>query len=50
MELRDCYEGIDALDIDRVVLDLFELWRVVGLVEVVLNLGGILCVYMLLVM
>ena len=28
-QLRDCYEGIDERDIDRVVLDLPEPWQVV---------------------
>ena len=45
LELRDCYEGIDAPDIDRVVLDLPEPWRVVGPAEAALNPGGILCAY-----
>ena len=29
VELRDCYEGIDERDLDRVVLDLPEPWQVV---------------------
>ncbi len=29
VELRDCYEGIDETDLDRVVLDLPEPWQVV---------------------
>jgi tRNA (adenine57-N1/adenine58-N1)-methyltransferase catalytic subunit len=45
VELRDCYEGIDARDIDRVVLDLPEPWRVVGPATEALNLGGIFLAY-----
>ncbi len=29
MELRDCYDGIDEVGVDRVVLDLPEPWQVV---------------------
>ena len=29
VEVRDCYEGIDETDVDRVVLDLPEPWQVV---------------------
>jgi len=43
--LRDAYEGIDATDIDRVVLDLPEPWRVVPHAEQALRPGGILVAY-----
>lgn len=42
---RDCYEGIDARDLDRVVLDLPEPWRVVPHAEDALRPGGILVAY-----
>ena len=45
VELRDCYDGIDVTDIDRVVLDLPEPWRVVPHAEKVMKLGGILIAY-----
>lgn len=45
VELRDCYEGIDERDLDRVVLDLPEPWRVVPHAEVALHPGGILLAY-----
>jgi tRNA (adenine57-N1/adenine58-N1)-methyltransferase len=45
VELRDCYEGIDERDLDRVVLDLPEPWRVVEHAEKALTPGGILCAY-----
>lgn len=45
VELRDCYEGIDEREVDRVVLDLPEPWRVVGHAEKALVPGGILCAY-----
>jgi tRNA (adenine57-N1/adenine58-N1)-methyltransferase len=45
VELRDCYEGIDERDVDRVVLDLPEPWRVVEHAEKALVPGGILCAY-----
>lgn len=43
--LRDAYEGIDATDVDRVVLDLPEPWRVVPHAEQALRPGGILVAY-----
>jgi tRNA (adenine57-N1/adenine58-N1)-methyltransferase len=43
--LRDAYEGIDAQDLDRVVLDLPEPWRVVPHAERGLRAGGILLAY-----
>ena len=40
-----CYEGIDATDIDRVVLDLPEPWQVVPHAQRVMRPGGILVAY-----
>lgn len=45
VELRDCYEGIDATDFDRVVLDLPEPWEVVPHASTALARGGILLAY-----
>jgi tRNA (adenine57-N1/adenine58-N1)-methyltransferase catalytic subunit len=45
VQLRDCYEGIDGHDFDRVVLDLPEPWRVVPHAVGALRPGGILCAY-----
>lgn len=45
VELRDCYDGIDETDLDRVVLDLPEPWRVVPHAESSLRPGGILVAY-----
>lgn len=45
VELRDCYEGIDERDLDRVVLDLPEPWRVIPHAEEALRPGGILVAY-----
>jgi tRNA (adenine57-N1/adenine58-N1)-methyltransferase len=45
VELRDCYEGIDERDLDRVVLDLPEPWQVVPHAEKALRPGGILLAY-----
>jgi tRNA (adenine57-N1/adenine58-N1)-methyltransferase catalytic subunit len=45
VELRDCYEGIDETDLDRVVLDLPEPWRVVPHAAKGLIPGGILVAY-----
>jgi len=45
VELRDCYEGIDETDLDRVVLDLPEPWRVVPHAEKAMHPGGILLAY-----
>lgn len=42
---RDAYEGIDEQDLDRVVLDLAEPWRVVKHAEEALHPGGILVAY-----
>lgn len=43
---RDVYEGIDEPDLDRIVLDLPEPWRVVKHAEDALAPGGILCAYL----
>ncbi len=45
VEIRDCYEGIDETDLDRIVLDLPEPWRVVPHAETSLHPGGILLAY-----
>ncbi len=45
IELRDCYEGIDERDVDRVVLDLPEPWQVVPHARHALRPGGILVSY-----
>lgn len=45
VEERDCYEGIDGTDFDRVVLDLPEPWQVVPHAEKALRPGGILVAY-----
>ena len=45
LHLRDCYDGIDERDIDRVVLDLPEPWRVVPHAMEALRPGGILIAY-----
>jgi tRNA (adenine57-N1/adenine58-N1)-methyltransferase catalytic subunit len=42
---RDVYEGIDETDLDRVVLDLPEPWRVVKHASRALHRGGILVAY-----
>jgi tRNA (adenine57-N1/adenine58-N1)-methyltransferase len=44
-EIRDCYEGIDEIELDRVVLDLPEPWRVVPHAERAMQRGGILVAY-----
>ena len=44
-EVRDIYEGIDAPELDRVVLDLPEPWRVVPHAENALHRGGIFLAY-----
>lgn len=46
VEERDVYEGIDEIDLDRVVLDLPEPWQVVPLAEKALRPGGILVSYL----
>ena len=45
VELRDCYEGIDEPDLDRVVLDLPEPWQVVHHAAESLRPGGIIVSY-----
>jgi tRNA (adenine57-N1/adenine58-N1)-methyltransferase len=45
VELRNCYDGIDESDLDRVVLDLPEPWQVVKHAERALHPGGILVAY-----
>ncbi|MCC5951248.1 MAG: tRNA (adenine-N1)-methyltransferase [Acidimicrobiia bacterium] len=45
VELRDCYEGIDEVDLDAVVLDLPEPWRVVAAAADALRPGGRLVAY-----
>jgi tRNA (adenine57-N1/adenine58-N1)-methyltransferase len=45
IEERSSYEGIDESDLDRVVLDLPEPWRVVKHAEGALHPGGILVAY-----
>jgi len=46
VEVRDAYDGIDERDLDRVVLDLPEPWRVVAGAEKALHPGGILVAYL----
>ena len=45
VELRDAYEGIDEVDVDRIVLDLPEPWRLVEPAAKSLHAGGILVAY-----
>ena len=45
VEIRDCYEGIDETDLDRIVLDLPEPWQIVKHAERALHPGGILLAY-----
>jgi tRNA (adenine57-N1/adenine58-N1)-methyltransferase len=45
VELRDCYDGIDEVDVDRVVLDLPEPWQVVKHAERAMRTGGIFIAY-----
>jgi tRNA (adenine57-N1/adenine58-N1)-methyltransferase catalytic subunit len=46
IRIRDLYEGIDVDDVDRVVLDLPEPWRVVDGVAKALRPGGYLASYL----
>jgi tRNA (adenine57-N1/adenine58-N1)-methyltransferase len=46
VEVRDTYAGIDATDLDRVLLDLPEPWRVVKHAQAALRPGGILLAYL----
>jgi len=45
VQIRDCYEGIDETDLDRIVLDLPEPWRVVPHAAKAMHPGGILVAY-----
>lgn len=45
VEVRDCYEGIDEVDLDRVLLDLPEPWQVAPHAAGALRPGGILLAY-----
>jgi tRNA (adenine57-N1/adenine58-N1)-methyltransferase len=45
VELRNCYEGIDESELDRVVLDLPEPWQVVKHAERSLRPGGLFVAY-----
>jgi tRNA (adenine57-N1/adenine58-N1)-methyltransferase catalytic subunit len=45
VEIRDAYDGIDEVDLDRVVLDLPEPWQVVPHAARTLRPGGILLAY-----
>jgi tRNA (adenine57-N1/adenine58-N1)-methyltransferase len=45
VEQRDCYEGIDETNLDRVILDLPEPWQVVKHAARALHAGGILLAY-----
>jgi tRNA (adenine57-N1/adenine58-N1)-methyltransferase len=46
IEIRDVYEGIEVDDLDRILLDLPEPWRVVKHAEQALHTGGILLAYL----
>ncbi len=46
VEVRDIYQGIDEIAIDRIVLDLPEPWQVVPHAEKALRPGGILVSYL----
>ena len=46
VEVRDVYEGIEEHDLDRIVLDLPEPWRVVKHALDTLRPGGILLAYL----
>jgi tRNA (adenine57-N1/adenine58-N1)-methyltransferase len=46
VEERDIYEGVDEVDLDRIVLDLPEPWRVLAHAEKALRPGGILLAYL----
>lgn len=45
VELRDAYEGVDEVDLDRIVLDLPEPWQVVPAAVDALRPGGIFVAY-----
>jgi tRNA (adenine57-N1/adenine58-N1)-methyltransferase len=46
VEVRDIYDGIDEVDLDRIVLDLPEPWRVLVHAEKALRPGGIMLAYL----
>jgi tRNA (adenine57-N1/adenine58-N1)-methyltransferase len=46
LEIRDSYDGLEHTDLDRVVLDLPEPWRIVKHAEDALVPGGILLAYL----
>jgi len=46
IEVRDVYEGIDERDLDRILLDVPEPWRVVDHAAAALRPGGILLAYL----
>jgi len=46
VEIRDIYEGIDAVDLDRILLDLPEPWQVLPHAEAALRPGGLLLSYL----
>ena len=46
IEVRDVYEGIDASELDRILLDLPEPWRAVKHASEALVAGGILLAYL----
>ena len=45
VDVRDIYEGIDETDLDRIVLDLPEPWRVIDHAEKALVPGGMIITY-----
>ncbi len=45
VEIRDAYEGVDEADLDRVVLDLPEPWRVAKHAARAMHRGGVLVAY-----
>ena len=46
VEIRDVYEGIEEVGLDRILLDLPEPWRVLPHAAKALRPGGILCAYL----
>jgi tRNA (adenine57-N1/adenine58-N1)-methyltransferase catalytic subunit len=46
VEIRDVYEGIGEVGLDRILLDLPEPWRVLPHATKALRPGGILCAYL----
>ncbi len=45
VEIRDAYEGVDETDVDRVLLDLPEPWRVAKHAARAMHRGGVLVAY-----